>query len=106
MKKAKLVEPSERGEIEITSLNNIYLNEKRLKVIPLGRGYSWLDTGTNESLVEASNLIMSIEQRSGLKVGCIEEIALNNKWIGKKEINKSIKFYGNCNYSKYLKDLI
>lgn len=106
VKKAKLVKPSERGEIEITSLNNIYLNEKRLKVIPLGRGYSWLDTGTNESLVEASNLIMSIEQRSGLKVGCIEEIALQNNFISPEEFLCIINKLKDCTYKSYLKKIL
>ena len=106
VKKAKLVKPSERGEIEITSLNNIYLNEKRLKVIPLGRGYSWLDTGTNESLVEASNSIMSIEQRSGLKVGCIEEIALQNNFISPEEFLRIINKLKDCTYKSYLKRIL
>ena len=106
VKKAKLVEPSERGEIEITSLNNIYLNEKRLKVIPLGRGYSWLDTGTIESLVEASNFIMSIEQRSGLKVGCIEEIALQNNFISPEDFLCIINKLKDCTYKSYLKKIL
>jgi glucose-1-phosphate thymidylyltransferase len=106
VKKVKLVKPSERGEIEITTLNNIYLNEKRLKVIPLGRGYAWFDTGTNESLVEASNLIMSIEQRSGLKVGCIEEIALQNNFISPEDFLFLINKLKDCTYKSYLKKIL
>jgi len=84
--KAKLVKPSKRGELEITSLNNMYLEEKRIYVTTLGRGYSWLDTGTHESLVEASNYIKILEDHQGIKVCCPEEIAYKNGWISKERL--------------------
>ena len=82
-KMAKTLEPSTRGELEITALNNIYLKEKRLHVTTLGRGYSWLDTGTHESLIDASEYIKMLEEHQGLKVCCPEEIAYKNGWISK-----------------------
>ena len=103
---AKKVKPSKRGEIEITSLNNIYLQEDKLKVITLGRGFTWLDTGTKESLVAASQLVMSIEKRSGLKVGCIEEIALNKKFINHNDLDNIINKLKDCEYKNYLKKLL
>lgn len=84
--KAKKVQPSERGELEITTLNNMYLNEKRLHVTTLGRGYSWLDTGTHESLIDASNYVRILEEHQGLKVCCPEEIAYKNGWISKEKL--------------------
>jgi len=72
----------------------------------MGRGSAWLDTGSIESLFETSLFISNIEKRQGLKIACLEEIALNNKWINKKIIKKQVKFYGNCEYSKYLNKLI
>lgn len=85
-KKAKEVKPSPRGELEITTLNNMYLEERNLHVTTLGRGYSWLDTGTHESLIEASNYIKILEEHQGLKVCCPEEIAYKNGWITKEEL--------------------
>lgn len=82
-KLAKELKPSKRGELEITSLNNVYLEQKRLHVTTLGRGYSWLDTGTHESLVDASNYVKILEEHQGLKVCCPEEIAYKNGWISK-----------------------
>jgi glucose-1-phosphate thymidylyltransferase len=79
---------------------------KKLKVEFMGRGSAWLDTGNVESLFETSQFISNIEKRQGLKIACLEEIALNNKWISKSIIKKQIKFYGNCDYSKYIKKLI
>ena len=84
--KAKQIKPSPRGELEITSLNNMYLEEHNLHVTTLGRGYSWLDTGTHESLIEASDYIKILEEHQGLKVSCIEEIAFNNGWITKEQL--------------------
>lgn len=84
--KAKLVKPSKRNELEITSLNNMYLEEKRIYVTTLGRGYSWIDTGTHESLVEASNYIKLLEEHQGIKVCCPEEIAYKNGWISKERL--------------------
>ena len=72
----------------------------------LGRGFAWLDTGTHDSLLEASQFVQTIEHRQGLKIACLEEIAFLNKWIGKSEVLKKIKFYGNCDYSNYLKKII
>ena len=84
--KAKKIKPSSRGELEITTLNNMYLEEKNLHVTTLGRGYSWLDTGTHESLIDASNYIRILEEHQGLKVCCPEEIAYKNGWISREEL--------------------
>ena len=102
----KQIKPSDRGELEITDVNKEYLKLNKLKVQILGRGFAWLDTGTIESLLEATMFVETIEKRQGYKIACLEEIALNNKWINKENIKNSIKFYGNCDYSKYLKSLI
>lgn len=103
---SKKLKPSKRNELEIVDLLKKYLKMKKLKVEFMGRGSAWLDTGNAESLFETSQFISNIEKRQGLKIACLEEIALNNKWISKSIINKQINFYGNCNYSKYLKKLI
>jgi glucose-1-phosphate thymidylyltransferase len=103
---SKTLKPSKRKELEIVDLINKYLKIKKLKIEFMGRGSAWLDTGNIESLFETSQFISSIEKRQGLKIACLEEIALNNKWISKSIINKQINFYGNCDYSKYLKKLI
>ncbi len=100
------LKPSKRGELEITDLLNKYLNKNKLKAEFIGRGGSWLDAGSIGDYYEASNYIGTIENRQGLKIACLEEIALNNKWITKSSIYNSIKFYGNCEYSNYLKNLI
>ena len=102
----KQLKPSKRGELEIIDLLNIYKKKDKLKAELIGRGGSWLDTGSIKDFYDASNFVSAIENRQGLKIACLEEIALNNKWIGKKEINNSIDFYGNCDYSKYLKLLV
>ena len=103
---AKKLKPSKRKELEIVDLLKKYLKLKRLKVEFMGRGSAWLDTGNAESLFETSQFISNIEKRQGLKIACLEEIALNNKWISKDIIKKQINFYGNCNYSNYLRKLI
>jgi glucose-1-phosphate thymidylyltransferase len=103
---SKTLKPSKRGELEITDLLNKYLKKRRLNSVFMGRGSAWLDTGSIENLFESSQFISSIEKRQGLKIACLEEIALNNKWINKSHIKKQIKFYGNCDYSKYLKKII
>ena len=103
---AKNQKASDRNELEITDTNRVYLSQKRLKVEKLGRGCAWLDTGTHDSLLEASQFVQILEKRQGVKISCIEEIALLNGWIGKKEILGQIGFYGNCEYSSYLKKLI
>ncbi len=102
VKKAKEVKPSERGELEITTLNQMYLNEKRLKVELMGRGYAWLDTGTHESLLEASNFIQTIENRQGLKVACIEEIAYEMGYISKEELIQLAQPLKKNQYGQYL----
>ena len=103
---SKKLKPSKRKELEIVDLLKEYLKRKKLKIEYMGRGSAWLDTGNAESLFETSQFISNIEKRQGLKIACLEEIALNNKWISKYIIKKQINFYGNCNYSKYLKKLI
>ena len=85
---------------------NKYRKKNKLKIEYLGRGSAWLDTGSFENLEKASLFVKNIEDRQGLKIACLEEIALNNKWIKKKDIKKSISFYGNSEYSNYLKNLI
>jgi glucose-1-phosphate thymidylyltransferase len=102
----KKLKPSRRGELEIIDLLNFYKRKNKLKAELIGRGGSWLDTGNIKDFYDAANFVSVIENRQGLKIACLEEIALNNKWIGHKEIKKSINFYGNCDYSKYLKSLI
>lgn len=103
---SKKLKPSKRKELEIVDLLKRYLKMKKLKVEFMGRGSAWLDAGNADSLFETSQFISNIEKRQGLKIACLEEIALNNKWISKSIINKQINFYGNCDYSKYLKKLI
>jgi glucose-1-phosphate thymidylyltransferase len=102
VKKAHKVEASERGELEITSVNDKYLYEGRLKVEILGRGYAWFDTGTHDSLLDAGNFIRTIEKRTGLKIACIEEIAYDNRWIDKKQLKKLAKNLKKTEYGKYL----
>jgi glucose-1-phosphate thymidylyltransferase len=103
---SKKLKPSKRNELEIVDLLKKYLKIKKLKIEFMGRGSAWLDTGNAESLFETSQFISNIEKRQGLKIACLEEIALNNKWISKSTIKKQINFYGNCEYSRYLKKLI
>ena len=103
---SKKLRPSKRGELEIVDLLKKYLKRKKLKAEFMGRGSAWLDTGNIETLFETSQFISSIEKRQGLKIACLEEIALNNKWISKSIVQKQINFYGNCSYSDYLKKLI
>ena len=103
---SKKLKPSKRKEIEIIDLLIKYKNNKKLKADYLGRGGVWLDTGSVDDFYNASDFISTIEKRQGLKIACLEEIALKNKWIEKKEIIKSIKFYGKCEYSNYLMNLI
>ena len=97
---------SKRGELEIVDLMNQYLKNNKLKIHPLGRGSSWLDTGNCDDILRASNYINIIENRQNLKIGCIEEIAYKKKFISKSQLNKRIKFYGKCSYSDYLTKLI
>ena len=102
---AKKVKPSARGELEITSLNDMYLQEGKLKGIILGRGYAWLDTGTMDSLVEASDFVRMIEQRQGLKISAPEEIAYRNNWIDEAVLLQSAERYGKSPYGQHLKNV-
>tara|TARA_B100001123_G_scaffold296845_1_gene331137 strand:+ start:146 stop:1018 length:873 start_codon:yes stop_codon:yes gene_type:complete len=106
VKYAKSLKPSKRKELEIADLLKKYLSNKKLSAEVIGRGGAWLDTGSIEDFYKTSNFVSSVENRQGFKIACLEEIALNNNWIKKKNILNSIKFYGNCDYSKYLKNLI
>ena len=102
----KKLKPSKRGELEIVDLINKYKNNNNLSADLIGRGGAWLDTGSIEDFYKTSAFVSAIENRQGFKIACLEEIALSNKWITKKNIIESIKFYGNCDYSAYLKKLI
>ena len=103
---AKKLKPSKRGELEIIDLINQYKKNNKLSAEFIGRGGAWLDTGSISDYYKTSAFVQAIENRQGFKIACIEEIALLNKWINKKDILNSIKFYGNCEYSSYLKRLI
>lgn len=100
---AKSLKPSARGELEITDLNNIYLNDNNLKVVTLGRGYAWLDTGTVESLHEAAEFVKAVETRTGIAIAVLEEIAYHNNWISKEQLLESAEKYGKAPYGVYLK---
>tara|TARA_Y100000590_G_scaffold338170_1_gene385348 strand:- start:2669 stop:3538 length:870 start_codon:yes stop_codon:yes gene_type:complete len=106
VKYSKNLKPSKRNEIEITDLLNKYKLKKKLSADYIGRGGAWLDTGSIEDFYKTSAFVSTIENRQGFKIACLEEIALNNKWIKKKDVLNSIKFYGKCSYSNYLTKLI
>ncbi len=103
---SKQLKPSNRKELEIVDLIKKYFKKKTLDAEFMGRGSAWLDTGNVQNLNETAQFISSIERRQGLKIGCLEEIAYINKWISKKNIIKAVKFYGNCEYSEYLNNLV
>ena len=103
---SKKLKPSKRKELEIVDLIKKYQIKNKIKFEFMGRGSVWLDTGNIENFFETSQYIATVEKRQGQKIACLEEIALNNKWINKSKIIEQIKFYGNCDYSKYLKKLI
>lgn len=105
VKKAKQIKPSARGELEITDLNRMYLEEGTLDVVTLGRGYAWLDTGTMDALAEATEFVRVIENRQGIKISAIEEIAYNNSWIGKEQLLAAANQYGKSSYGKHLKQV-
>ena len=106
IKYAKELKPSKRNELEIVDLLNKYKKRNKLSAEYIGRGGAWLDTGSIEDFYKTSNFVSSIENLQGYKIACLEEISLNNKWINKKMVKQSIKFYGNCEYSNYLKKII
>lgn len=100
---AKKVKPSKRGELEITDLNRMYLDDGTLNVVTLGRGYAWLDTGTMDALADATEFVKVIENRQGIKISAIEEIAYKNNWITKEKLIESAEIYGKSEYGKHLK---
>lgn len=103
--KAKQVKPSARGELEITTLNEMYLQEGKLDVQLLGRGYAWLDTGTMDSLVEAADFVRMIEQRQGIKISAPEEIAYKYGWINRGKLLESAERYGKSPYGQHLRNV-
>ncbi|CAM3456459.1 glucose-1-phosphate thymidylyltransferase [Rouxiella silvae] len=103
---AKQIKPSHRGELEITTLNQMYMDLGKLKVEQLGRGFAWLDTGTHDSLLEASQFIHTIEKRQGFKVACLEEIAFRKGWISREQVSEQAKVLAKTGYGKYLTQLI
>ena len=103
---AKSIKPSDRGELEITCVNNVYLEQGELNVEILGRGFAWLDTGTHDSLLEASSFVQTIEHRQGYKIACLEEIAFNNGWLTSEQIKQFAQPMMNNSYGKYLLSLI
>lgn len=102
---AKSIEPSNRGELEITAVNDAYLQKGALKVELLGRGFAWLDTGTHDSLLTAGQFVQTIEERQGYKIACLEEIAYANQWISKEKLLEAAKKLEKTNYGQYLKEL-
>ncbi len=100
------LKPGVRGELEITDLNRLYMDRGELQVEKLGRGFAWLDTGTHRSLIEAANYIEAIEERQGLKIACLEEIAWESGWIDDAQIEKTATFMGRSNYGNYLRFLL
>lgn len=103
---AKKIKPSQRGELEITSVNQEFLSSKELKVQLLGRGFAWLDTGTHDSLTEATNFVETLEKRQGLKISCLEEIAYHRGWISKEQVTKVGQELSKNGYGQYLLELV
>ena len=106
IKYSQFLKPSKRGELEITDLLNRYLKNNKLNVEFIGRGSTWLDTGSIEDFYNASNFVSAVENRQGLKIACLEEISLKKKWITKKNLLNAIQFYGKCAYAEYLKKFL
>lgn len=102
---AKTIRPSSRGELEITAINQVYLDNKKLKVERLGRGFAWLDTGTHESLIEASNFVHTVEKRQGFKIACLEEISFRNGWINAEQVVSIGNSLAKTGYGQYLINL-
>ena len=100
--RAKALRPSARGELEITDLNRIYLEEDKLNVITLGRGYAWLDTGTVDSLAQATEFVRVVESRQGIQIAALEEIAYNSGWISREQLLRAAEDYGQAPYGKHL----
>lgn len=103
---AKSIQPSPRGELEITDLNKIYLEKGQLDVMLLGQGFTWLDTGTHESLVEATNFVKTVETHQNRKIACLEEIAYTNGWMSKEKLEEAYEMFKKNQYGKYLKDIL
>lgn len=103
---AKTVQPSARGELEITDINRNYLQRRRLRVEILGRGFAWLDTGTHDSLLDASHFVQTIEQRQGYKIACLEEIAFGNGWISTDDLAHAAEMHGSSGYGAYLQEIL
>lgn len=103
---AKSIKPSKRGELEITDVNKVYLEKKKLKVEILGRGFAWLDTGTTDSLLKAAEFVSTVQNLEGMQIACLEEIAYSKGWINKKDIEESANKLKNTDYGKYLLNLI
>jgi glucose-1-phosphate thymidylyltransferase len=106
VEKVKKIKPSKRGELEITSINELYLNDQRLSLEILNRGFAWLDMGTNESLIDASIFVKAVENRQGLRIACIEEIAYKKNFINKKQFLRLISKFKNNSYGEYLSKII
>lgn len=106
IKYANEIKPSERGELEITDINRIYMEKGELQVITLGRGYAWFDTGTPDRLNEAGDFVKAIELRQGIQIACLEEIAFNNGWISNEQLLKQAKLYEKTDYGKYIYNLV
>ena len=106
IKYSELLKPSKRGELEITDLLNRYLKNNKLNVEFIGRGSTWLDTGSIEDFYNASNFVSAVENRQGLKIACLEEISLQKKWITRNNLLNAIQFYGKCAYAEYLKKFL
>lgn len=106
VKIAESVKPSARGELEITEVNNVYLQRGELQVRKLGRGYAWLDTGTHDSMMDAANFIRTVETRQGMQIACLEEIAYNNKWLSSDDVRKNVENMKKTDYGKYLLRII
>lgn len=103
---ARKLQPSTRGELEITDVNRVYLQRGRLQVQLLGRGFAWLDTGTHESLLDASQFVQTIQRRQGMKIACLEEIALEKGWLSAAEVRRRAQGMGDSEYSRYLTELV
>ncbi len=103
---AKQIKPSARGELEITDVNRVYLEKQALNVQVLGRGFAWLDTGTHDSLLDASQFVQTVEHRQGLKVACLEEIAYQNGWINKELLEKKADALKKTGYGEYLRKIL